>query len=74
MKNFVKAMNNYDESFKYLKTKYPRISDAKLKIERKNLYKSAANTLPKERNLNMKSNRAWDIFVEVCYSFPEKEL
>ena len=31
MKNFVKAMNKDGAGFQYLKTKFPRISDAKLK-------------------------------------------
>ena len=31
MKNFVKGMNRIGKGFTYLKTKYPRVSDAKIK-------------------------------------------
>ena len=32
MKNFVKSMNNNGEAFQYLRSKFPRLSDAKIKV------------------------------------------
>jgi hypothetical protein len=31
MENFVKAMNKYGKDFEYLRDKFPKLSDAKLK-------------------------------------------
>ena len=31
MKNFVKAMNKHDKGFEYLRKKFPKVSDGKVK-------------------------------------------
>jgi hypothetical protein len=71
MKNFTKALNKEGEAFKYLQTKFPGISDAKLKegifvgldiisiLHDDNF--CAVMTAPEQR--------AWNSFKEVCVNF-----
>jgi len=71
MKNFVKAMDKDGEGFRYLKSKFPRISDAKLK---EGIFVGPQiRELIKDENFKIKLNdtekRAWTAFVEVCHNF-----
>lgn len=71
MKNFVKAMNKDGEGFLYIKGKFPRISDAKVKEgifvgpQIRELMKDAVF----RTKLNDVEERAWTAFVNVCHSF-----
>ncbi|GBP27477.1 hypothetical protein EVAR_14298_1 [Eumeta japonica] len=71
MKNLVKAMNKDGGGFQYLKTKFPRISDAKMKEgifvgpQIRELMKDSNF----ESTLNEAEQRAWTAFVEVCHNF-----
>ncbi|GBP36303.1 hypothetical protein EVAR_85552_1 [Eumeta japonica] len=71
MKNLVKAMNKDGGGFQYLKTKFPRISDAKIKEgifvgpQIRELMKDSNF----ESTLNEAEQRAWTAFVEVCHNF-----
>nr|XP_036219079.1 uncharacterized protein LOC118680996 [Bactrocera oleae] len=71
MKNFVKAINKDGAGFQYLKTKFPRISDAKLKEgifvgpQIRELMKDEAF----ESKLSKTEKRAWVAFVKVCHNF-----
>ncbi|GBP95423.1 hypothetical protein EVAR_67427_1 [Eumeta japonica] len=71
MKNLVKAMNKDGGGFQYLKTKFPRTSDAKMKEgifvgpQIRELMKDSNF----ESTLNEAEQRAWTAFVEVCHNF-----
>ncbi|GBP88774.1 hypothetical protein EVAR_65373_1 [Eumeta japonica] len=71
MKNLVKAMNKDGGGFQYLKTKFTRISDAKMKEgifvgpQIRELMKDSNF----ESTLNEAEQRAWTAFVEVCHNF-----
>lgn len=71
MKNFVKAMNKDGKGFQYLKTKFPRISETKLK---EGIFVGPQiRELMKDTTFIMKlqdaEKRAWSAFVEVCHNF-----
>ncbi|GBP96729.1 hypothetical protein EVAR_73557_1 [Eumeta japonica] len=60
-------MNKDGEGFQYLKSKFPRISDAKLK---KDFHRSTNTRAYKGRSLqNEVEGRAWTAFVNVCHNF-----
>jgi len=71
MKNFVKAMNKDGAGFQYLKTKFPRISDVKLKVgifvcpQIRELMMDEVFNL----KLNKTEKKAWVAFVNVCHHF-----
>ncbi|GBP26486.1 hypothetical protein EVAR_85988_1 [Eumeta japonica] len=71
MKNLVKAMNKDGGGFQYLKTKFPRISDAKMKegIFVGPQIRELMNDSNFESTLNEAEQRAWTAFVEVCHNF-----
>ena len=71
MKIFVKAMDRDGDGFKYLQTKFPRISDAKIKegIFVGPQIREVLNDEEFADNLNMKELRAWNAFQTICKNF-----
>lgn len=71
IKNFVKALDKEGNAFKYLKNKFPRISEAKIKEgifvgpQIRQLFKDANF----RQILNDKESRAWNAFESVCNNF-----
>ena len=70
MKNFVKAMDRDGEGFKYLKSKFPRISEAKIKEEI--FVEPQIRELMKDPYFDTKLNEveapAWETFKNITYS------
>lgn len=75
MKNFVKAMDRHGEGFHYLKRKFPKISDAKIKEgifvgpQIRELMKDSQF----EQLLNEREAAAWRSFIKVAKNFLGKK-
>lgn len=71
IKNFVKALDKEGSAFKYLKDKFPRISEAKIKEgifvgpQIRQLFRDANF----RQNLSDNESRAWNAFENVCSNF-----
>ena len=71
MKNLVKKMNQEGEAFKYLKTKFPHLSDAKIKEgifvgpQIRELFKDETFN----RVIEGKEKAAWEVFETVVHNF-----
>ncbi|KAK5643931.1 hypothetical protein RI129_007776 [Pyrocoelia pectoralis] len=71
MKNLVKAMNQEGEAFKYLKTKFPKLSDAKIKEgifvgpQIRELMKDGTFN----RVIEGKEKAAWEAFKTIVHNF-----
>lgn len=71
MKNLVKAMNREGEAFKYLKTKFPHLSDAKIKegIFVGPQIRKLLNDETFNRVIEGKEKGAWEAFKSVVHNF-----
>lgn len=71
IKNFVKAMDKEGDGFLYLKQKFPKLSEAKIKegIFVGPQIRALFKDLDFKRKLNATESRAWSAFEKVCQQF-----
>ena len=75
MKNFVKALDKDGQSFRFLQTKFPYVSDAKLRAgvfngpQIRELMKDSSF----DKILTGNEKTAWFFFKNICTNFLEKD-